>query len=482
MTIITDIDFTIEQHGTGILQIYVNDNKPTFTFSDGSMHFGQIKEVNNLKIIFNKDDPSDTSSYAIIKDVSINNTDFTEFFKTLNYTVDQTQHPNTEKTIKNNCYFGYIGELTWEFNNDIINIQAKESYNKQLTDNKELSLYKWAKNPQKLEYNKLDHAAWLIATKESEGIIPTYKQQYIENHSTYNVIKNKARYMYSGINPPIDPNMEEYISKKSIKNLRRPINFPLLQQDVINWVKKSNRITLEGIDQFNYMTFTNGVSEFLYSLITRTKNNFGIIDKTYFYAFDLLDYYNVKRFNPLKNIKENQTVLIEFPTLHYDNETIQEILKECKSKNCYIAVDLTLLPIIDTKLSINLNDVDEIYMSMTKTWPIYDIRPAVRFSKKVINDHIQHIQNTQMQVSRIGANLFNELINDYSFDYTYIKYKDTSEKIVNFFNLNKTHFLWLTKSSTYSNIKEHLPSKKYYNSYDFINISRLIENKDKFFW
>ena len=49
MTNIIDIDFTIKQHGTGILQIYVNDNKPTFTFSDGSMHFGQIKEVNNLK-------------------------------------------------------------------------------------------------------------------------------------------------------------------------------------------------------------------------------------------------------------------------------------------------------------------------------------------------------------------------------------------------------------------------------------------------
>ena len=83
MTKITDIDFTIEQQGTGVLEIYINDNKPAFIFSDGSMHFGQIKEVNNLKIIFNKEDPADTSSFAKIKNVSINNTDFTEFFKTL---------------------------------------------------------------------------------------------------------------------------------------------------------------------------------------------------------------------------------------------------------------------------------------------------------------------------------------------------------------------------------------------------------------
>ena len=101
MTKITDIDFTIEQQGTGVLEIYINDNKPAFIFSDGSMHFGQIKEVNNLKIIFNKEDPADTSSFAKIKNVSINNTDFTEFFKTLDYTINQTLHPNTEKTIKN---------------------------------------------------------------------------------------------------------------------------------------------------------------------------------------------------------------------------------------------------------------------------------------------------------------------------------------------------------------------------------------------
>ena len=164
MTKITDIDFTIEQQGTGVLEIYINDNKPAFIFSDGSMHFGQIKEVNNLKIIFNKEDPADTSSFAKIKNVSINNTDFTEFFKTLDYTINQTLHPNTEKTIKNNCYFGYVGELTWEFTNNIIDLQAKESYNKKLTNNEEVSLYNWTKNA-KTPKNDLNYASRLIAKK-----------------------------------------------------------------------------------------------------------------------------------------------------------------------------------------------------------------------------------------------------------------------------------------------------------------------------
>ena len=54
MTKITDIDFTIEQQGTGVLEIYINDNKPAFIFSDGSMHFGQIEDVNNLKLFLTK--------------------------------------------------------------------------------------------------------------------------------------------------------------------------------------------------------------------------------------------------------------------------------------------------------------------------------------------------------------------------------------------------------------------------------------------
>ena len=184
MTKITDIDFTIEQQGTGVLEIYINDNKPAFIFSDGSMHFGQIKEVNNLKIIFNKEDPADTSSFAKIKNVSINNTDFTEFFKTLDYTINQTLHPNTEKTIKNNCYFGYVGELTWEFTNNIIDLQAKESYNKKLTNNEEVSLYNWTKNA-KTPKNDLNYASWLIAKKEEENSIDYDPRLHLDNPNNY---------------------------------------------------------------------------------------------------------------------------------------------------------------------------------------------------------------------------------------------------------------------------------------------------------
>ena len=75
MTKITDIDFTIEQQGTGVLEIYINDNKPAFIFSDGSMHFGQIKEVKaevdeKAKVIAEKDaEISKISDAAKRKDV-----------------------------------------------------------------------------------------------------------------------------------------------------------------------------------------------------------------------------------------------------------------------------------------------------------------------------------------------------------------------------------------------------------------------------
>ena len=483
MTNIIDIDFTIKQHGTGILQIYVNDNKPTFTFSDGSMHFGQIKEVNNLKIIFNKDDPSDTSSYAVIKDVSINNTDFTEFFKTLNYTVDQTQHPKTEKTIKNNCYFGYIGELTWEFTNNIIDVQAKESYNKKLTNNKELSLYEWTKNDKNYTPEDFIHyASWLIAKKEHEESIAYDPRLHLDKPNSYDEIKNRARLMYTGVYAPRDPAIEKLISSLTVEELRKQIDVNDFSITIKRWFEKSKLISILGVDTLQNLTFGNGVSDFIFSLINKSKKRFGILDNTYYYNFDMLDSKKSTIFDVVHPLEcqEGETVLIEYPSPHYSTDELNDIIKKCISNKCYLAIDLTLLPITNQSIEIDLTPFNEIYFSMNKALPIDDLRSAIRFSKTKIHDHYSIMQQ-QRYYNRIGANLFLNFINNFDLDYVYNKHNGNIDDINITFNLTKTNLLWLSKSSEYKNPIDHMPSK-HYNFNKLISISRLIENKDKFFW
>lgn len=481
MTKITDIDFTIEQQGTGVLEIYINDNKPAFIFSDGSMHFGQIKEVNNLKIIFNKEDPADTSSFAKIKNVSINNTDFTEFFKTLDYTINQTLHPNTEKTIKNNCYFGYVGELTWEFTNNIIDLQAKESYNKKLTNNEEVSLYNWTKNA-KTPKNDLNYASWLIAKKEEENSIAYDPRLHLDKPNNYDEIKNRARLMYTGIYAPRDPSIEELISSLSITELRKQVDINDFSDTIKPWFEKSNLISILGVDTLQNLTLGNGVSDFIFSLINKSKKRFGILKNTYYYNFEMLDAKKSTIFDVVHPLEcqAGETVLIEYPTPHYSINELNDIIKKCISNKCYLAIDLTLLPITNQSIEIDLSPFDEVYFSMNKALPIDDLRSAIRFSKTEIHDHYSIMQK-QRYYNRIGANLFLKFINNFDLDYVYNKHNGNIDNINKTFNLTKTNLLWLSKSSEYKNPIDHMPSK-YYNFNKLISISKLIENKGKFFW
>ena len=87
----------------------------------------------------------------------------------------------------------------------------------------------------------------------------------------------------------------------------------------------------------------------------------------------------------------------------------------------------------------------------------------------------------QRYYNRFGANLFLKFINNFDLDYVYNKHNGNIDNINKTFNLTKTNLLWLSKSSEYKNPIDHMPSK-YYNFNKLISISKLIENKGKFFW
>ena len=82
--------------------------------------------------------------------------------------------------------------------------------------------------------------------------------------------------------------------------------------------------------------------------------------------------------------EEGSRVLLELPTPWYDDHLVVDMLEKAKNKNCYIAIDLTWLPMCMVKIDIDLTGVDEVYFSMNKCWPIHSLRPAMRWSKSKI--------------------------------------------------------------------------------------------------
>jgi len=179
------------------------------------------------------------------------------------------------------------------------------------------------------------------------------------------------------------------------------------------------------------------------------------------------------------HIKQNSAVLIELPSPWYSDEHLQSIIHEAKSKNCYIALDLSWLPACMHKIEIDALEVDEIFFSMNKCWPIHSLRPAVRWSKKRINDS----QTFDTEVSiypKIPINVLYRLIDKFSFDYSFEKYLNDHRDICKKFNLMPTSVLWFTTHDKVQHDSEIM--EPYFYLDDFVCVVKLLSNKNKFFW
>ena len=99
---IDTIEFDFWAIGRGSIQIKVNGR----SVSGNTIHGHLLKKVNVITISFFKIDPTDTNSFARLQKFKVNNGDFTDMFRSLDYKVDKTMHPDADDVIKNNLCFG----------------------------------------------------------------------------------------------------------------------------------------------------------------------------------------------------------------------------------------------------------------------------------------------------------------------------------------------------------------------------------------
>ena len=113
---IESVEYEFELKGDCKIDITINERAVTGNVIHGHL----LKGHNALKINFTKSDPTDTESYATLKQFKVNDGDFLDQVKAIEYTIDQTKHNDANDKIENNLYFGYIGsmEIILEQTND----------------------------------------------------------------------------------------------------------------------------------------------------------------------------------------------------------------------------------------------------------------------------------------------------------------------------------------------------------------------------
>lgn len=437
---INEIKFLFETKSQGKIEIFLNNQK-----IDGFILSGnQLKESNHFTVNFTKKNISDTESFATLKNVLINGFDFTEKFKTIEYFIDDC-HKSQYKSIPNNLYFGYIGQM---------------------------SFYIEQKN------DPLTAAAYTLADKEFEYVKwpmvqgPHYREKTLEN------VSRDTKYMFTGSLAPRTEEIVNIVENFKVKDGKLPLKFDNARSHIEDWINASTRIKLKNFSTMKHFNFSNGIIPCLDSFAQRADTLYMPEKSYYFYKY--YPRYRAKIKNIFdSDIKNNSHVLIEIPTLYYDNDTLIDKIKIAKEKNCRVALDLTWLPLSNSNLEIDLALVDEIYFSMNKTWPVDDIRPAWRWSK----DHIEDTCSFENEICiypKMPPNLFLALTDKFSFDYVYDRYKEKAIKIMQQFNLTSSPVLWFTKHESVSHADD--PIFPGYFMDDFVCLKKLLEYQGKYFW
>ena len=438
---IESVEYEFDLQGDCKIDITINGRVVTGNVIHGHL----LKGHNVLKINFTKSDPTDTDSYATLKQFKVNDGDFLDQVKSIQYRVDQTKHNDANDKIENNLYFGYIGSM------EVILEQTNDP---------------------------LRRAAWTIADKEFE-----YTKWPIKGNKhrskNFETIFRDAKFMYTGSMPPKSKAITSVVNETKLADLRG-----LLPKDIESklweWISKSKRVKMNG-EPFKHFTFATGVSDSLESFTRKSKQIIMMPEKMYHIHGEIFDDPNLIRLDPFqKPIPLYADVLLEYPSPWYTNDELDKVIKLAKDKKAKIALDLTWLPVATDEINLDLNGIDQIFFSMNKAWPIHDLRPAFRWSRERINDR-QTFDYEIGMYPKTSANVFLKLIDRFSFDHVYETVKDARSEIMKTFKLEPTSVLWFTKHpSAIHDEKGHI--SQHYFLDEFVCIQKLLDFKDKYFW
>lgn len=292
-------------------------------------------------------------------------------------------------------------------------------------------------------------------------------------------VHRDAVYMFTGCLSPNTPSLIDAIDDLKIATLRNPMPHDH-RVKIENWINCSKRVKIKNFSVMDNFTSGTGVTQSL-SVFLQSAETIFMPEKTYFHNGEYIKDKDIRIKNAFDEIfEEGSRVLFELPSPWYSIEKTQQRIEQARKANCYIALDLTWLPVIDCPIEIDMELVDEVFFSMNKSWPVVSLRPAFRWSKKRINDS-QTFDYEVGAYPKIPANVFLNLIGKFEFDYSYDRYKNDQKKLCDQFGLVPTNVLWFATHNQVKHNHENYISRHYFLD-DFVCVVELLNHKGKYFW
>ena len=212
-------------------------------------------------------------------------------------------------------------------------------------------------------------------------------------------------------------------------------NAEIIKQDFLQNYKQwifSCHPKIKGIEQYNYMCFTQGTTESFYQFYIRYKNKRLRIAKGEYFFHQMMKglWFNSKdRFAWLDDepIKENDVVLLSVPfsDTGATPRDLEKLLCDCDKLKVPVMLDLAYINLaVDMSFDLSHPCIEYVVSSLSKVFPIENHRVGIRLQKQAFEDQLYVINEYNYNyINLLSAYIGIKMMNKFSADYVFNKYR-----------------------------------------------------------
>ena len=220
-----------------------------------------------------------------------------------------------------------------------------------------------------------------------------------------------------------------------------------LKQKYKDWLTMSSNSRIDGLDLFQHIDFTFGITQSLDDLMWKHKNDrLRIYEREYHYTFRIHGNYE---YIEDAMIQPGDWVLISVPFCFDGNvpEDLEDILDECFENSVPVYIDAAFYA-LSHGITLNLNHpaIKEVYFSLSKSLGLGFLRTGIRFSKERFYGPVT-MQN-DYNYSNLGSIILGSYVIDkFEIDHTVNKYVEEYKRICKENNLIETSCIHIALSN-----------------------------------
>ena len=218
-----------------------------------------------------------------------------------------------------------------------------------------------------------------------------------------------------------------------------------------SWILKTDLNQLSGLEQFNGLAFSNGTTEaFDKFYLKNSTRRLRFFRGEYMYHFAAAShYFKNSAYIEDDDIRENDAVIFSLPFAGTGNkhDLTESILESCERLKIPVLIDCCYFGVCgNIDFNFNYDCITDIVFSLSKNFPVQHLRIGMRLTKED-NDDPLFVYNKNNYVNRLSAAVGLELINRYSPDYNYQRYRKTQEEFCKTLKVSPSNCVFFATST-----------------------------------